>query len=463
MVRCWLIGEEHRGFPCLAAQMADLRAMAAVRCADALEEVPADRGSLLALGLERLRRLEPRTQAALERALERGATLYVRGVASAQTTLRLPAAMGGGFALAPATAAPSYRLHNHPLLPHVLADHEARGRFTLGGAVGLPPGYEPVLTADGEGPERTAVFVYRHGTGMVVFDVGSEDRESDDSLLFRLAHGQGLIETLGGLLAIDRAWGRDPRRPVPFNLTLDDRPANRDYLNLGHLRRFLERVQAHFPGAHVDFSWTPDQSHPSRRYVELIKRFDGGFLWHGFAHHVDHEALTDPEADIATGARLVEEIQRRYAVRFQPIMVFPFERGGERCTRLLGPHGFRAMALSLPAYPETFDPLPAYLRHAVIQRDLGETGPLLLRRQAIERFSTELMLAHAILGLPVLALAHPVDFALKRFPQPWARDSMTELDRVLDAAARWGLRACSMEQIAQEVADNQAAVWGRMP
>lgn len=462
MARCWLIGEERSGFPRLAAQMAALRGLPAMRCADALEEVPADHGTLLAVGLERLRLLEPRAQAALERALGRGATLYVRGTAPAQINLRLPAALGGGFALAPATAARSYRFHCHPLLPPMLAGYEALGQFTIGGVAELPPAYEPVLTANGEGPERAAIFVHRHQAGMVVFDLGSDEHETDAGLLFRLADPQSRVETVGGLIAVDRACGRDLRRPVGFNLTLDDRPANRDYLNREHLRRFLERTQAHLPGAHVDFSWTPDQSHPSPRYVELIKRFDGGFLWHGFAHHVHHDSLADPEAEMAAGLRLVEQIQRRYGVRFQPVMVFPFERGGERSTQMLARFGFQAMALSLFAYPETFAGLPSYLSHSIIQRSAGEAGPLLLRRQAIERFPTDLMLAHAIMGLPVLALAHPEDFALKRFPRPWAGDSMAELDRVLDAAAAWGLRPRSMEQIAQEVAELQAAVSGRM-
>jgi hypothetical protein len=124
------------------------------------------------------------------------------------------------------------------------------------------------------------------------------------------------------LVAFDRALGRDADRPVGCHIVLDDRPVNLDYFNFRTLRNFLRYLTDRSPGIHIDFGWTPDQNRPSRRYVEAIKQFNAGFVWHGLLHHIDHRSIARPELHFARGQHLAKEISGRYQVRFQPAMVF---------------------------------------------------------------------------------------------------------------------------------------------
>jgi hypothetical protein len=45
------------------------------------------------------------------------------------------------------------------------------------------------------------------------------------------------------------------------------------------------------PDFHLDCAWVPDQNSPARRYVEVLKRYDAGFVWHGLLSHIDHSAI----------------------------------------------------------------------------------------------------------------------------------------------------------------------------
>jgi hypothetical protein len=452
MAKLWLVDDESTGLPRTIVQFGALRGLEQEWCSsdETLAHLPLGPGSLIALRFDRLRRLSAAAQAALQTGLGKGATLYVRGGAAPGSPIAMGPFHATELAIDAHSDASSYRLTSHPMLPLALAGEQAGGAFQIPGVRELPAIFEPILLADEGTRQRASIFALRRGAGAAIFDLTADDNTGEQEIVFRLADPGRRVGNLGALLAVDHVTNREVRRPVAFNLTLDDRPANYDYLNQAALSRFLDHVQQRLPGAHVDFSWTPNQTHPSRRYVEVQKQFAAGFLWHGLARHVPHDQLEDPEAEIAEGLRLVATIQSRYGVHFQPVMVFPFERADDRCIEVLQRHGFCAMGVSLMAARPEVSTLPQYLRYSLVQR-AASRGVAILRRQAIERLPRDLMLAQAALGLPVLSLAHPNDFALKRLPRPWARDSYADLDRVLEFAAAKALRPCSMEQIAAEI------------
>jgi len=412
--------------------------------------------NLIVLTLERLQRLSATSERALEKLLRAGGTLYVRGAPAERTHICLPGFLGSGFFGLPAAEMQSHNFPAHKLLPSVLRVEHSEGPFSSGGSPDLQPPYEPLMYAKALNNEPLAVlFAYNYCEGCAIFDLTSDAGTDVSPLLLRLADPAGRARHLGALISIDRAVGRDFDWPVAFNLTIDDRPIDYDYFSLSSLRRLFEHANDVLPGVHLDFSWTPSHRHPTRSYVELLKRFGSGFLWHGFARHVPHDLTMNFEREIATGRKLVREIEERYKVCFQPIMIFPFERSSAGALGKLAAAGLHAVGVSLFAYNELFTGVPSYLNYSIVRRLYADDGPLVLRRWSLWRFYNDLLLAHGVLGLPIMLTAHPGYFGLKRLPRPWQSNRIDDLDRVLRFAAAKRLRPRSMEQIAIEVGTSQ--------
>ncbi len=457
MARCWLIADWSGRLPLTAAQFAKLRNLGAefravARGAPRTISMPPP--NMVAMSFDRLRQLEPDPLKALRNLVAEGATLYVRGSLAPGVCVSLMPFASASFAVANERNATSYRLSRHSMMPRVLANETADGQFSIAGADGLRQPIEPLLEARHiDGKERPAIFTAQCGAGAVVYDLNSDDEVPDSPIAVRLADPALRAQSIGALVAADRAAGRDPDHRPAFNLTVDDRPANLDFFNVTNLVRFLDRVQKRLPGAHVDFGWTPNQTYPSHRYVETLKQYAAGFVWHGFLRHIDHRTLSDPAGELAEGQRFVESISRRYGVRFQPVMSFPFERDTAECVDVLRRWGFRAKAQTVPALERPFGARPAYLHLSAPER-LGEAGDfVVLHRKAIESLDRDWMLAQVALGLPLLAVAHPEDLRLKRFAcGPWQTDSLPDLDRVLEFAAAKSLRPLSLEEISDEMA-----------
>jgi hypothetical protein len=235
-----------------------------------------------------------------------------------------------------------------------------------------------------------------------------------------------------------------------FNLVIDDRPANLDYLSTARLRAFMRHLNNQFFGIHVDFGWTPDQLCPSRRYIEILKEYHCGFVWHGLLHHVDHRTITDPDSALSMGRHLVETICRRYQVRFQPVMIFPFERDTPGAVDLLRRAGFLAMAETPPLAPNDDNPATGGAT-ADGAADRADDNFMILKRYPVGALTRTRMLALATLGLPIIAAAHPRDVSLRRLPLRRGGDgSFAHFDHVLGFATEKQLQPASLEQIAVE-------------
>jgi len=157
--------------------------------------------------------------------------------------------------------------------------------------------------------------------------------------------------SVGALAVVDWAAGRDPAIPAPINLVIDDRPVNYDYFNAGKLQAFLQHLDDRCPGIHTDFAWTPYHTRPHRGYLDVLARHNTGFVWHGFLRHVDHRTITDYESQLEAGRARVDEITRKYSVRFQPVMIFPYEKDTPRAAELLRRSGFVANVHSMDGNP----------------------------------------------------------------------------------------------------------------
>jgi hypothetical protein len=183
--------------------------------------------------------------------------------------------------------------------------------------------------------------------------------------------------------------------------------------------------------------------------VEAIKHFNAGFVWHGLLRHIDHRSIARPEVHFARGQRLVKEISQQYQVRFQPVMIFPYEKDTAGCVALLKREGFIAKA-------QTLDELvPA---GAIIQREpsgssehSAGTGFATLLRDSIETLTRDRMLARSALGMPIIAAAHPRNAGLRRLSKfrP-GQQAGEEFNDLLDFATTKKLRPQSLEQLAYD-------------
>jgi hypothetical protein len=456
MPRCLLIGDPGGRFPLLSVQFARLRNLRVEFLSEpeeTLAHLAPESRTMIAISFERLRRLSTALRKTLEDWIAAGAALYVRGGARAGARVPLGVFGAGDVSVASHQNATSYRLTRNPLIPAALAEESESGQFLMPGADILPPLMDPVVIAEhSDGRPRAAVFSKRFGAGIAIYDLHADDSVTDLPIVTRFADPVLRPQNLGALITADWAAGIDPRTTAAFNLTLDDRPSNLDYFNVANLRRFLEHVDTRLPRAHVDFAWTPDQSRPSRRYVDTLKEFRTGFVWHGFLRHVDHRSIDDPLRELAEGRRAVDTIARRYNVRFQPVMVFPFDHDSPGCVAAMRASGFRAEVRNIAVPGPRREALPEYLRFSGPDWHNDQRDLVLLYRRPVEHLDRDGMLALAALGLPVLAGVQPEDFALRRFARsPWEGGSFDELDRVLEFAAVKSLRPCSLEEVAAEL------------
>ena len=127
-------------------------------------------------------------------------------------------------------------------------------------------------------------------------------------------------------------------------------------------------------------------------------------------------------------------------------MIFPYEKDTPAATDLLRRAGFVAKVESMGG-----DSPADYYR----LRDAEDESPYddefsLIYRDSIDLLSRDRMLALATLGMPVIALAHPRDISLRRFPRA-DRGAISYFDSVLKFAAEKSLRPMSLEEIAAEV------------
>jgi hypothetical protein len=163
---------------------------------------------------------------------------------------------------------------------------------------------------------------------------------------------------------------------------------------------------------------------------------------------VDHRTLIDFDQELESGRSLVNGISTRYQVRFQPIMIFPFEKDTAQANDLLHQSDFIAKAVcydSARATPGCFR-----LRSLQNRNSFGHSLAIIYRN-AVEDLSRDRMLALAVLGMPICALAHPRDLGLRRLERHNNLAAVSYFDPILEFAKEKSLRAMSLEEIAAEV------------
>jgi hypothetical protein len=435
--------------PAAAARVARLRGLdveIGLPDGTAVRTPSAARNHLIAINFDLLARLDRGMRARLHASAESGATIYVRGALQP----------GRRFPLLPFSdqqfqflnrPADGYQFSTHPILPTAIAGERITTQLNMPMAAGLNDGVRPIVSGlRRSGAGTPTIFSIDVGAGLAIFDLYPDDQYDDRELLADLAAPSRRTASVGALAAVDRAAGRNPTIPVPINLVIDDRPINYDYFNTSKLQEFLQHIEDQCPGIHTDFAWTPSHTHPHREYLNVLGRHNTGFVWHGFLRHVDHRTITDYEPQLGAGRARVDEITRKYGVRFQPVMIFPYEKDTPVATDLLRHAGFVAKVESMGGNP----PADYYRLRAVGDEPSFDDEFSVIYRDSIDLLSRDRMLALATLGMPVIALAHPRDLSLRRFRRG-DRSAMSYFDSVLTFAAEKSLRPMSLEEIAAEV------------
>jgi len=406
----------------------------------------ASRNQLIAINFDLLGRLEPDTKARLREIVERGATIYVRGALEPGRRFSLQPFSDQQFDFLNKPAA-GYQFSTDPILPGAIAGERVTTQLNMPLAAGLDNSLRPLVSSlHRSGLGVPAIFSIEVGAGLAIFDLHPDNEYDERDLLTELATPTRRAASIGALAAVDRVAGRNPAIPVPINLVIDDRPINFDYFNAARLRAFLRHLDDQCPGIHTDFAWTPSHTHPHREYLSVLEQHNTGFVWHGFLRHVDHRTVTDYESQLDAGRARVDEITRKYGVRFQPVMIFPYEKDTPRATELLRRSGFNAKVQSMGGNP----PADYYRLRGVTDEPSFDDEFSVIYRDSIEMLTRDRMLALATLGMPVIALAHPRDLSLRRF----RRGDPTQIsyfDSVLTFAAQKSLRPMALEEIAAEV------------
>jgi hypothetical protein len=452
---CWLIGNRPAAQRSSAARFARLRGIETRQC-DGVDSLPGQvrTPTMIAICGSRLQGSSVDGKQQLANMVAQGAVLHVYGVPAMGADLDLAPFAQSRATIGPERGVNGLRFTASPLLPAVLAGEETDGLdFQAPGAVFLPPQAEELLMLRHvDGGEHAAIFALRHGAGHVIYDLHVDGEDGGETpLVERLACPESRYQDVGALLAADCTIHRDRGRRPAFDLIIDDRPVNLDHFNTVAVNALLNHIEEVCPGAHTDFAWTPRHTSPCRGYLEVMKRFSTGFVWHGFYRHIDHSLITDPAAELATGTRLVAEIEQRYGVRLQPIMIFPFERSTAEQFQLLRQAGFLACVQEPGRVLDFTLDMPRYLQDSLPCAADPRYGVTVLHRYNAGAISEDQMLAMAMLGLPILAYAHPEDLGLRRFSRVWDRKGdMTHFDRVLKFALSKGLPARSLEEIATE-------------
>jgi hypothetical protein len=452
--RCWLIADHHGPTPTLAAQFARLRNIEVL--GPAAEKAPQvarpESAVLIATSFAMLDRMTVRDRESLRTSVNAGATLYVRGEVENGSRYQLAPLIDASFTLASVADVAAYRFTAHELIPAVLRREKTPHRAALNCASDLSGPAEPILFAcQVDGGEAPVVFAYRAGKGVIICDVQLDDESADVPIIWRLCDPHRRCANIGALIAVDRAVNRDMAVLAPFNLTIDDMPLGYDYLNEAILENFLEHLGRRCPGFHLDCAWIPSSQWISKRYIEILKQHDTGFVWHGLHRHINHQQIGAPLTELEAGKRSMAAIVRRYRVRVQPLMIFPFERAHRSSEELLLKEGFLAAAEQPRNNEYVSGADAAYLRYAS-PLCVHESGLRFLHRYESAFLSRDRMTAIAALGMPILGFGHPKDVRLRRLSRFVDRGGTFEhFDEVLDFAAAKGLAGRSLEEIAQQL------------
>jgi hypothetical protein len=458
---CWLIGDLSGQFPIIAMQFARLRGLEVqfvVPGDGSLPLMPSDRKTMAAMDFEVFEQLQRRQKDSLKALVQAGMTLYVRGGFKSGSECSLQPFADVGFVVASDSKADGYRFTRHRLLPKALENEEVEDELELRFARGLDVQASEVILygRDREGIDHPAIFTVRQGVGTAIFDLQPEPNPAHYSkpIAHRMGDPVARCVDIGALIAVDAARGRALKRAGLFNLTIDDRPANFDYFNVGNLRRFLEHLEQRHPNAHLDFAWTPSCGYPSRRYVETMKEFNSGFVWHGLRRHVHHQQIADPAAELLLGKRLVEKICKRYDISFQRVMVFPFEHDSLESIEALRRENFLALSAMPQTNADFEEERSVYLRYSTPAQTHRNHGIRILYRQPADSLTWNEMLAMAVLDLPIIAYGHPRDVALRRlaFVRKIGR-SYSYFDSVLRFAFAKKLSSASLAEIAAKQSD----------
>lgn len=449
--QCWLVGRSSdRRCASAIARIAQVRGID-VEFLE-LGAVPfgslvAARKRLIALDFEMLDALGPNGRQRLKTWVESGATVYVRGAIQQGVSYSLEPFVDQQFTFS-ANPIEAYQFSSHWILPAAIVRERAVAKLSMPQAIGLGRGVSPILSSRNEyGDELPAIFALEAGSGVIIFDLNPEPASGAITFLDELIDPFTRASLIGPLAAVDWAAGRNPLEDAPINLVIDDRPVNYDYLSVSRLKAFLDHLESRYPGTHVDFAWTPNHAHPDRRYIDLLQRYNTGFVWHGFLQHVDHRMLSDFDHELETGRSLVDEISARYHVRFQPVMIFPFEKDTAQADGLLYKSDFIAKAVCY----DTARATPGCFRLRSLQNKKSFDHSLaIIYRNAVEELSRDRMLALAVLGMPICALAHPRDLGLRRFER-YNHAATSYFDPILEFAKEKSLRSMSLEDIAAEV------------
>jgi hypothetical protein len=446
--KCWLIGNSPES-PLAVGRIARLRGLEVEICpadGSSIPSLDAARNQLIAINFDQLARLAPDEKVRLRELAENGATIYVRGALVRGRRYSLRPFSDQQFEFSKQLG-DGYQFSEHPILPGAIAGERINTQLNMPVAAGLDRRARPLVSSlHRAGAATPSIFSIEAGDGLAIFDLHPDHDSDEYELLAELASPSTRTASVGALAAVDRAAGRNPTIPAPINLVIDDRPINYDYFNAGTLQAFLQHLDDQCPGIHTDFAWTPNHTRPHRKYLDVLGRHHTGFVWHGFLRHVDHRTITDFESQLGAGRARVDEITRRYGVRFQRVMIFPYEKDTPRATDLLRRTGFVAKVQSMDGPP----PADYYRLRGIVDEPPFSQGFSVIFRDSIEVLTRDRMLALATLGMPVIALAHPRDLSLRRFHRG-DRTQMSYFDSVLRFAAEKSLRPMPLEKIAAEV------------
>jgi hypothetical protein len=446
--KCWLIGNSPE-LPTAAGRIARLRGLEVEVCpanGAALPSFQTARNQLIATNFDLLTRFGPEVKARLREAAVNGATIYVRGALQPGRRFSLWPFSDRQFEVLNLRA-DGYQFSTHPILSAAIAGERITTKLNMPVAAGLDDDVHPIVSSlHRAGLGMPSIFSIEVGAGLAIFDLYPDNEYNDRELLAELADPTRRAASIGALAAVDRAAGRNPAIPAPVNLVIDDRPINFDYFNADNLQAFLQHVDDQYPGIHTDFAWTPTHTRPHRRYLDVMAQYNTGFVWHGFLRHVDHRKITDSVSQLIAGRARVDEITRQYGVRFQRVMIFPYEKDAPHADEILRDAGFVAKVQVIDDRP----PANYYRLRGVADEASFDDEYSVIYRDTIEMLTRDRMLALATLGMPVAALAHPRNLALRRF-QTGHPDAVSYFDSVLAFAAEKSLRPMSLEEIAAEV------------
>jgi hypothetical protein len=450
---CWLAVDSRGRFPAAIVPAARLRNLEIQRFAitDGVPHANAGPATLIAAGFDSVAILDSAHRTRLSEIIASGGTLYLRGGVNPETRINLsPFVPEMSFSH---IAGETCSFASDELVPHALRGDRVTGHFQVLAATLPSEKAIPLIRIDAAPESVSPLFMVRHGAGLVILDLSDNELPDERNAILRQIEEPSTRHTgVGPLIAANRAARIDPATSAAFNLVIDDRPANFDYLNVSSVRKLMRHLERQFPGVHVDFGWTPDQTRPSMRYVRALKEFNTGFVWHGLLRHVDHRTISDPERDFAMGRRLIHDIAGRYQVRLQPVMVFPYERDSPSAIKILKQNGFVGMAQT-PSNPSAIDVLDEIRNIKAIKASNGNLDDsfAILTRSEVESLTRDRMLARAALGLPLIATAHPRDVSLRRLAAIRSDSGgVGYFDNVLSFASAKKLRPMALEEIALE-------------